>query len=346
VSGPYTSTYFIHPDQFQIQLPANCDDEALDAEGVYSRPCDVPTEQSHTLIRVGLASMYREVVDTANRQGVEVHELDYETVQQIDAKFVAFIEDLPYFLKMDHESRARSRAIDKRMPFLAWSRAGTLCAWHMRRIQIHRRWLIPSSDSPDAPCARSREICLSAARAVVALEQEMYETVMNHVPNFSRHWAVVHHLLVASLVLGMEYARGDASIRPELLNCCHALARSQETSTIAWKGLQQLQCILRRWSRNEDAQQPMELASAVQPIPRNEGADTTPFMGVVPDLSSMPTDTNAGVHEWLSGSRTVHEAPAADNAIFGDIFNDLWLNTMDLPTGLESSEWDALFQEL
>lgn len=311
----------------------------MDEEAAYGRPLHVPTEISHTLARIGLASMYREVVDTANQQGVEVHELDYETVQRLDAKFEAYLDNLPYFLKLDQESRARSRAIDKEKPFLAWARAGTHCAWHMRRIQIHRRWLAPVPESHEPPCLASRDVCLSSARAVVALEQEMYESVLNHVPNFSRHWALVHHLLVASLVLAMEYARGVASIRPELLNCCHALERSQNTSTIAWKGLQQLQCILRRWSRNQ-AQD--ELESNAAPMRRQEATDPTPFMGSVPDLQLLSHTEDENMQEW----HATNDMPASDNAMFGDIFNDLWLNTLDLPTGLEPGEWDALFQEL
>jgi len=90
----------------------------------------------------------------------------------------------------------------------------------------------------------------------------------------------------------------------------------------------------------------MELESAVRVMAPKTTIDTTPFMGVVPDLSSISTSTNEGIHEWLSSGHTDNEASASVNAMFEDIFNDLWLNTMDLPTGLEQSEWEALFQEL
>ena len=325
MSGAFTCTYFIHPDQMQVDLPANVDDDALDCDGFYSRPSSILTDESTGTLRIGLASVYRAVVDTTNALGLEVHELDYATVQMLDEKFVAYQDNLPYFAKMDAESLARSAVLDKQRPYLVWARAGMHCAYHIRRMQIHRRWLVLGF--ADVRFKRSRDICLESARTVVRVERQMYESTAAAAPKMTRHWAIIHHLLVASLVLAMEYARGNAAMRPEIIECCRALERSSDSSSIAAKGLTQLQEVLKKWAAI--GQQRVE----VQVVDDGrEMVDGVAMEASEANWASMPPAAAA-------------EMPEA-NAMLGDMFNEMWFDSLNFPTGLEQGEWDALFQEL
>jgi len=326
MSGAFTCTYFIHPDQMQVDLPANVDDDALDSDGFYSRPSSVLTDESTGTLRIGLASVYRAVVDTTNALGLEVHELDYATVQMLDEKFVAYQDDLPYFAKMDAESLARSAVLDKQRPYLVWARAGMHCAYHIRRMQIHRRWLVLGFADPRFK--RSRDICLESARTVVQVERQMYESTAAAAPKLTRHWAIIHHVLVASLVLAMEYARGNAAMRPEIIECCRSLERNSDSSSIAAKGLTQLQEVLKKWAMNGQQRGEVQVVD-------NRAATADGLSMEVPEASwaGMPNAAAAA------------EVPEAD-AMLGDMFNEMWFDSLNFPTGLEQGEWDALFQEL
>jgi len=336
MSGNFTCTYQIYPSQFQVDLPANVDDDALDFDGFYPRPSSVLTDESTGALRIGLASVYRFVVDTTNALGLEVHELDYATVQMLDEKFVAYQDNLPYFAKMDAESLARSAVLDKQRPYLVWARAGMHCAYNIRRMQIHRRWLVLGF--ADARFKRSRDICLESARTVVRVERRMYESTVAAAPKLTRHWAIVHHLLVASLVLAMEYARGNAAMRPEIVECCRALERSSDSSSIAAKGLTQLQGVLKKWAANGQ-QRGCGDGGAAEGV----GNDIRPAY----DVRTTTEGSNLATPEasWVGMPLATADMPEAD-ASLGDIFNEMWFDSLNFPTGLEQGEWDALFQEL
>jgi len=130
----------------------------------------------------------------------------------------------------------------------------------------------------------------------------------------------------------MEYARGNKEMRPEIVECCRALERSSDSSSIAAKGLTQLQEVLKKWAANG----------------QQKGGGGVADAQVVDDGRGMVEGVDLQAHEasWASiPTAAAAEVPEPD-AMLGDLFNDMWFDSLNFPTGLEQGEWEALFQEL
>lgn len=194
-------------------------------------------------------------------------------------------------------------------------------------------------------------ICLRSARTVIEIGKAMSDTSKGLEP--VRIWTITHHIFCSTVILVMDYCfnREDPRAKErkeEIMECFKLLERSQEASTIATQGLKQLREILRRWQAKRDHQvssdppspvlsnanttvpQPRSLESHVQPRPQYNSATASSVRAedAVPSASGAQEATGPYSHEqWFD-------------------LDDSLLESINFAVDLDSSEWEALFQNV
>ncbi|KAI0118064.1 hypothetical protein F4776DRAFT_634996 [Hypoxylon sp. NC0597] len=165
ISGPQEGMYFIHPNHMNVKLPKDRfeDDVALNE---WNDPITGfrPNGMAFFLERVRLAHLCREVADAVPLETSKLMQMPYETIVTLDKKFEDFISTLPFFFRLDAESREKSRALETVYPHIPVMRYSIANAAHSRRCKLHQKFLLRQSYDPRY--AYSRRVCLESARAV------------------------------------------------------------------------------------------------------------------------------------------------------------------------------------
>lgn len=348
-SGPQEGTYFCHPNQMNVLLPSNADDENITPTSVtavdFIGPETPPTEMTYTLAKFWFAEIVRSFVDTACAAGLEVDELEYDQVVKLDEQANRAIKELPYYFQLDEVSRKRSVEIDKQRPYIAWQREMLHFGFHTRLSRLHRPFMTRGYKDPKY--AYSRMICLRSARIVLELERSMRESKNGmHQQTTSRLWIIVHHVFMATVTLVMDYCchRDDpraAERRAEILECYKILERSNEESSIAKKGLAHLKNVMNEWRAETANDRQLEQAStgdnmSVPAVQQQPQAAQSNFATTQPIGSAdmMPMyDTNG--MSYMGGMDM--------SGI--DLAQELWFDDGAFAANFDP-QWDALFNIL
>lgn len=242
--GPCSGTYIINPNQLRVKLPSNVDDDTLDADGAYTRPLTVLTDMSYLLLRHRIAEVCRNITDAACRAGVAIEQLDYDDIMRLDRELKRIDADVPLHLRLDEESRLRSKALEKEKPCIMWQRRMVQFGLNSKRSQLHRAYL--GRGFRDSRFSYSRKVCIDCARIVLAVDRDFRQSSEDVNPKMLQIWMVVHHLFLAGLVLALDlrFNVNDAEREREVVQCCESLELRQKESEIARRGAQQLRKIL------------------------------------------------------------------------------------------------------
>ena len=202
--------YFIHPNHIDVCFPKDCGDNDLilgEANAPVSGP--QPTCMTFFLARLRLAHVCREIVDTVPMETSKLKELPYERVIALDGKLQDFMTDLPFFVKLDAESRKKTKPLETLYPFLPVARYCITTEAHSRRCKLHQRFLL--RQSADARYAYSRRACLESARAVVQvyIDLRQHDTPSN-IPELMGVCVHYTHLALVVMVMDLCFNKNEA----------------------------------------------------------------------------------------------------------------------------------------
>jgi hypothetical protein len=241
--------YFIHPNHINVRLPKDCTDDDL-VLGEENEPITgpQPSRMSFFLERVRLAHLCREMTDTVPLDTAKLMQIPYEQIIALDEKLQEFISTLPFFFKLDAESRRRSKPLESMNPHIRISRYSITTEVHSRRCKLHRKFL--HRQSLDPRYAYSRQACLESARAVVEGYDDLrqYNSPAN-VPELMG--MVVHftHLALLFMVMDLCFNRDEANegeIKREVKAALQMFEGSRDASPLLRRFLSSLSDVLRK----------------------------------------------------------------------------------------------------
>ncbi|KAH6676341.1 hypothetical protein B0J14DRAFT_352337 [Halenospora varia] len=219
ISGPQEGMYFIHLNHVNVNIPKDCTDDDI-VLGEENEPVagPQPTGMTFFLERLRLAHICREMTDTLPLETTKLISLPYEQIISLDKKLQDFLSSLPFFFKLDAESRSRSRALEAMYPKIAISRYCVTTEAHSRRIKLHQKLL--HRQSIDPRYAYSRQACLESARVIVHAYDDLHKHDSHStVPELMG--MVVHFTHLALVVMVMDIcfnsdAVDEAEIKAEV----------------------------------------------------------------------------------------------------------------------------------
>ncbi|KAF4633565.1 hypothetical protein G7Y89_g4544 [Cudoniella acicularis] len=210
ISGPQEGTYFIHPNHINVRLPKDCtDDELVLAEENEPTIEPRPTSMTFFLERLRLAHLCREMTDIVPLETSKLLQMPYEQIIALDQKLQDFISSLPFFFKLDAESRRRSKPLETMYPKISVARYCITTEALSRRCKLHQRFL--HRQSVDPRYAYSRRACLESARAVVQVYEDLRECdSQSTVPELMGMALHFTHLALVVMVMDLCFNRDEA----------------------------------------------------------------------------------------------------------------------------------------
>ncbi|KAI2469132.1 hypothetical protein F4781DRAFT_236260 [Annulohypoxylon bovei var. microspora] len=164
--GPQGGMYFIHPNHVDVRLPkSRFDDEITLGESNELMVEPQPSGMTYFPEKVRLAHLCREIADAVPSVISKLIQVPYDNIIALDKKLEHFISSLPFFFRLDAESRERTKALEAVYPHISIMRYSITHAAHSRRCRLHQRFLLRQSYDPRY--AYSRRACLESARAVI-----------------------------------------------------------------------------------------------------------------------------------------------------------------------------------
>ena len=313
MSGTQTESYIPHTPRIHVQLPSNTDDASIIPSYCPNEPHSVPTEMTYFLLRCRVAIIFREFMDVASAQGLALDEVDYDTILAFDRKINAFVDEVPYFLKMTPESRRRCVQLDQQRPYLVWQRLMAQFGPATGMSGFHRAYMARGAKDPKY--AYSREVCLRSARTIMEIEKvvrtEMPPSLTMPDPN--KIWALIYQIFFATMVLVMDYHlnKNEPSAGEridEIMECCQRLEAAKGVSNVAARGLEELQAVMRRW-------------------------------GLLKDVGARSATVSSPAH--LRTTQQENPEMVEDESIASS-----WIDMWDFDVELDAPQWNALFQDL
>ncbi|KAF3482538.1 C6 zinc finger domain-containing protein [Arthroderma uncinatum] len=332
ISGYQTGTYMVHPHQMHVNLPSNADDNEITPSSCPDRPLTEPSEVTYFIFRCKLAVLFLEFLETVNRNGVELDEIDYDQVLAFDKKIGDFLKTLPYFLREENEGNDRyaeweksRRELDRERPYLKLQRVMAQFGACTRISRLHRPYLVLGARDPRY--AYSRMVCLRSARVVLEVERGMRETISPASPDPSKVWAIAYQVFLATIILAMDFHLNRHEPRAEertqeILECCRTLEEAASRgSIIAARGLKKLKEVMAKWG-------PLAGTDSIS----NNGAGKEPVLA--------PTEsTPAKSRGYLQDANTLH-------GMEGGNAGGSWADSWNFNAVWDYSQWDGVFQDL
>lgn len=334
-----------------VNMPLNINDEQLvDRPGqspFVGLPLSEPTSMSYFLQRVRLAQLCREFTERVPLNGSSP-KLVHDQVMQLDTKLEAFLNDIPAFLSMEHDSPTRT-------PAIIIQRYVLNSMIHTHRCKMHLPYLMRGSSSgvrgeQASKYARSRDICLQAARMTLAGERLLEaEKDLPFVLARLKFGGALYCIFMASiaLLLGVCFdraARRDESRRAEVVHAFGILEVAQHQNPIATKLLDSLMSVVRK--HRLSLLPAVDCTSSTAPQPQTENIET-----LLADLETRgpSSSTVTLTHTPISAAGTGNDAvdpPGIRPLTLGELdwscFDDIW-QTFDDGTCLESLDMCGMF---
>ncbi|KAI1135480.1 hypothetical protein F5Y05DRAFT_421424 [Hypoxylon sp. FL0543] len=229
ISGPSEGVYFIHPNHINVRLPKHrFDDDIILNEGNEPTSEPQPDGMAFFLGRVRLAHLCCEIADVVPLETSKLLQMPYETIIALDKKLEDFLSNLPFFFRLDAESREKSKALETVYPQIPVMRYSIANAAHIRRFKLHQKFLLRQSHDPRY--AYSRRVCIESARAVIqgydrprGYDAPSYATARMGIAMHYTHLALV--ILVMDLCFNRDEVN-EAEIKAEVRR---VLQRFEET---------------------------------------------------------------------------------------------------------------------
>jgi hypothetical protein len=197
--------YFINPSHINVNLPQDCDDEDIGMDLPPTRTSARPTAMSYIVRRIQLAHICREIVDSisSNRS---IADIPYSEVMRLDQKLLSFIDNLPFFFRLDPQARRQAKVLDAMNPHLSMLRFCITRAAHSRRVKLHQRFVLMLGS--DSRYVYSRNACIESAKIIM----QFYDGLLNDTTSehdnplmiSARMGIAMHYMHLALVVLVMD----------------------------------------------------------------------------------------------------------------------------------------------
>jgi hypothetical protein len=186
------------------------------------------------LEKLRLAHLCREITDTVPFEISNITHIPYERIIALDAKLQEYISSLPFFFRLDPESREESKAIEPMYPKIPFLRYCIMTAVHSRRCKLHQRFVLRQSLDPRY--AYSRRACLESARAVIHVYQDV-AAFRSPSTLMARMGMAIHftHFALAVLVMDLCFNRDapdQAEIKEEVKTTLQIFESARDVSPL------------------------------------------------------------------------------------------------------------------
>ncbi|KAI1734044.1 fungal-specific transcription factor domain-containing protein [Xylaria scruposa] len=330
MSGPQEGTYSIHPGHIQLKLPKDYDDgDAITDDENESLTGARPTGITFLLARIRLAHLAREYTDTIPLETSRLMRIPYDQIMSFDQKLKDFLLELPYFFRLDEESRQRSKHLEAVYTKIPMMRYCILAAAHTRRCRLHQKFLIRTSSNPQFDY--SQRACLESARAVIQLYEEPKAEDESPMETARMAMAVHYtHLALVIQVMDLCFNRNDVDYdekKREVFNTLQTLASARTISPLLNRSLNSVIEVLRKhniWLSGQD------LTSG---HPQNSAQQSNR----VSSYCFEDPGTHSLQHNLEIGGDTLAATPS---------INDFWQSTDQREMEFDSATWDDLFSTL
>ena len=250
--SPQEGTYSIDPRHCQVNKPLNVDDDDLTiSNNIVDRPISEPTEMSYSLIRMGAGEMCRILADLVHPMASGVNNVDYDEIIALERRIARVAEDLPYYFRLDGDSRKKTEPYLSKYPQLATQRYLLQQGFHCHRSRIHRPFLIRGS--LDVRFQFSRQACLESVRKSLEIRRLLNREKRGTVLPIARLNFVVYHIFMAALTLALDLCFNkstseveDQRRRAELKDACLMLHEAKAEMPAADRFLNPLMELLRK----------------------------------------------------------------------------------------------------
>jgi len=322
--------YFIHPHHINVRLPKDCTDDDLVLGGESDpKMGPQPTGMTFFLERLRLAHLCREMTDIVPLETSELLQIPYEQIIALDRKLQDFISNLPFFFRLDAESRRRSKDLEAMYPKIPISRYCITTEAHSRRCKLHQRFLLRQSVDPRY--AYSRRACLESARVVV----QVYKDLREHdspcaVPELMGMAVHFTHLALVVMAMDLCFNRDEtdeAEIKAEVEAVLRIFEHARSASPLLDRILNSLNDVLRE--HKVYLTDPSTLAAS------NAGAAGS--------ANEIRLDT---FNNLSDNGQMQYNHLALDMQDSGTALDDFWQNTMYGSPTPDSLTWDNLFSAL
>lgn len=288
-----------------------------------------PTGMTFFLARVQLAHICLEWTDTVPLETSKLLQLPYQNIIAIDTKFQDYLRNLPFFFKLDRESREKSRTLETTYPKIPIMRYCILIATHSRRCRLHQKFLLRQSF--DSRYTYSRQACLESARAVIQA-YEGFETI-DESPSFAtaRMGLAVHstHLALAVMVMDLCFNKGhvdESERKAEVEEAMQKLEVGRHVSPLLRRCLDTLAKMLQKHRVRLTASAASAADSVLDPLP-----------GIVADVGESFYD----IQSSRGGNFTPDPTFGADV-----LFDDIWQIATQNDFSRDADSWDTIFADL
>lgn len=322
----------IHPNHVHVRPPKDCsDDDLVLGEENELTIGPQPSSMSFFLERLRLAHLCREMTDTVPLETSELTQMPFEQIIALDKKLQDFISNLPFFFKIDAESRRRSKPFETVCPRLPVLRYFIITEAHSKRCKLHQRFLHRQSFDPRYDY--SRRACIESARAVVQVYKDLREhsapsTVMELMP-MAVHFT---HLALVVMVMDLCFNRDEAEepeIKAEVNEALQMFGDSSSLSPLLGRFLNSLKDVL--WKHKVHLTDPLALAA------HNVANFADDIM--LDTFNNRANDDE--MQSTLSGPDMVDPSVPLSTS-----FDEFWQIAMQGEPNLDLLTWDNLFSTL
>lgn len=320
--------YFIHPNHVNVKLPKDCTDDDL-VLGESNEPMigPQPTGMNYFLERIRLAHLCREMVDIVPLETSKLKQMPYENIIALDQKLVDFLSSLPFFFRLDAESREQTKPLEIMYPSIPLLRHCITRAAHSRRCKLHQRFLLRQSSDPRY--TYSRRACLESARTVIRFYEDLSGNESPRIVT-ARMGIAVHfmHLALVVLVMDLCFNRDEADeaeIKTEVRNGLQMLEDTKNVSPLLSRFSSSLCHILQK----HNVYLAGSLTSTSDQVASFDHG-TNPEASVASDVDQMQSiDLDLDVHD--------------PGVPFDISFDECWQNAIQSEPSLDLLAWDNLF---
>lgn len=346
-AGPREGVCTINPRQMAVIKPRNIHDEdMIEGMPIVELPMSTPTSMSYFLQRMQLGELCYEL----NERGL-IHGpvSEHARSMEIDAKFEQFLAQVPAFFDLDGRGQEMTTsATDEQRE----SASAILVQGHIlnsmiqaRRCKLHLSSLSQSTINPKH--RRSRELCLTAARSIIAAERRLEKQLdLPFALIRFRIGGELYCLFIAIIALLLDVCFNNPAPGPvqgqqdprkvELVAAFQILEEARRQTAFASKLLEALMTVVRKHQVSLPRDNVSTSSSRLEECPASSMAAT----------SGPSTET---MHDAWEGGGAEEEEEEGLTEVQKSYFDEIW-QTFDggyaKGTQFDTLDLDTLFSEL
>jgi hypothetical protein len=283
---------------------------------------------TYLLSRIQLSHICREIADVVPPSTSRFRQIPYDDIIHLDRKLQSYLASLPFYFKLDQQSRRRAEPLEDIMPDLTLLRFCITRAAHSRRVKLHQRYLLRHSQDPRY--AYSRQACLESARVLMQYYGGLTAHENDLVVATRMGIAVQYmHMALTALVSDLCFNPGmdeEGRVKREVSEGLRMFDTHEHIAGMPLAGdvLRDLQGMLGRYGVFLD-----EVAGLENSGHRGGGTNVMEGFGLREDVE-------------------FSQAPAvAGNEVEEDsLFDDFWHNALQRELNPDLDAWDGLFSAL